>query len=158
MKSFQILFLICAILFATENVVAQKINKSKRLGSYVFEQNGKKLNANALLQALSSNKNAYNLASSGKGQYNLGNVLGAIGGFGIGWPIGSALGGGEPNWLMAGGGLVLAIAGITVNNKGAQKFSQAIDMYNSELGFNSYKSKKYYVSPSKTGIGLAFNF
>jgi hypothetical protein len=64
-----------------------------------------------------------------------GNVLGFVGGFLLGWPIGQKIGGEEsPNWTMAAVGGGILIPGIILDVKGKSKIKNAINTYNSSIG------------------------
>lgn len=93
---------------------------------------------------MSGNPEAFELAKSANANYGVGNVLGVIGGFMIGWPIGSAIGGGEPEWALAGVGAgVLAVA-IPLVSSGNKKMGKAIELY------------KGSAAPPKTSLDFQF--
>lgn len=65
-----------------------------------------------------------------KSNYDAGQVLGFIGGFLIGWPLGTALGGGDPQWGLAGGGAALLLASIPLNSGFKKHAQRALTIYN----------------------------
>lgn len=83
------------------------------------------------------------------------NALAFVGGFLIGWPIGTAIGGGEPEWAMAGAGagiIVVALPLISATKKNMQKAIQL------EKGANVSGSVRLDFEMGKNGIGLALKF
>lgn len=50
----------------------------------------------------------------------------------IGWPLGTALGGGEPEWAMAGAGAVVVLAAIPLTSAFRKHAQKAISIYNGE--------------------------
>jgi hypothetical protein len=72
------------------------IEVKKVLGT-VFRQSGKNLTPRNLLDITKSNSEAYKEIQIAKSIYDVGNVLVFVGGFMVGWPIGTAIAGGEPN-------------------------------------------------------------
>jgi len=61
----------------------------------------------------------------------LAKVLGLAGGFMIGWPIGESLSDdGDPNWAIAGGGVVLLAGGLMAELSSKKHRDRAIKVYN----------------------------
>jgi len=112
---------------------AQKIHSEKNFGGYKFYQNGKALKMNELATKVSGNSEARRLMQSGKSKIGIGNVLAGAGGFLIGFPIGYAIGGGQPNWWMAAGGAVLAGVGLPIGGRGYRQAREAVNIYNKQL-------------------------
>lgn len=82
---------------------------------------------------LQPNAEAYNSYKSARTSNAFSTILSYAGGFLIGWPIGTAIGGGKPEWALAGigGGLVaLAIPLAISSNK---KMKKAVHLYNSGI-------------------------
>ena len=76
---------------------ADSITVKNRLGP-VFQQNGKNLTPNKLLTITKSNLEAYSEMKIANNNYLASMVFQLPGGFLIGYPIGAALAGGDPNW------------------------------------------------------------
>ncbi len=101
------------------------------------------------------NSEAMDLATKGKSAYSTSTVFGFVGGFLIGWPIGTALGGGEPEWAMAAAGAgVIAIA-IPIASSSKKKMEEAVRIYN---GDPKRETSQLKLNFSGNGIGLAFSF
>lgn len=64
-----------------------------------------------------------------------GTILSMAGGFLIGWPIGGALAGGEPNWVLLAPGFGLIGASIPLSINGNKKLKKSVVQYNENLNF-----------------------
>lgn len=60
-------------------------------------------------------------------------ILGYTGGFLIGWPIGTAIAGGKPNWALAGIGAGLTAVSIPLSISAKKKLKSAVSTYNASL-------------------------
>lgn len=148
------------LLFIVLTSSAQKINIEKTFGGYKFTQNGKALKMNELAAKVSANSEARKFMQSAKSNIGMSTVLGGAGGFLIGWPIGSAIGGGEPNWLLAAGGVVLVGVSLPLSNSGYKKARKAVNIYNQQLEDPSGSKFKpqFELAASAQGIGLLVKF
>jgi hypothetical protein len=79
-----------------------------RLGP-VFRQNGATLTPNKLLAITKSNQEAFSEMKIARNNYTASMIFQLPGGFLIGYPLGTAVAGGDPNWTLAaiGAGLVV---------------------------------------------------
>ncbi|MEM6643851.1 MAG: hypothetical protein AAF616_12800 [Bacteroidota bacterium] len=100
------------------------------------------------------NLEAFELAKQAKSSYNTATVLGFVGGFMIGWPLGSALGGGDPNWALAGIGAGIVVIAIPIQASGAKKMKKATDLYNKSFTTAS----RLYFQAQPNQVGLLFRF
>ncbi len=148
------------MLALTSMSFSQKIEKHKTLFKYEFIQNGYSLSFGDVVSALSNNKEAYNLAKSAKNSYTLSQIIGTAGGFLIGWPLGTALGGGKPNWTLAGIGAGLVVVSIPIEISSDKKINKALEIYNAEFSETSMRNFKpsYRFIANNNGIGIAMNF
>jgi hypothetical protein len=86
-------------------------------------------------------------------------MLSCAGGFMVGWPIGTAIGGGDPEWAMAGIGAGLIVIAIPISSKFNKQAKLAVDTYNGGLPSSSFWDKnELRVSVTGSGIGLALRF
>jgi hypothetical protein len=77
----------------------------------------------------------------------------------VGWPIGAAMAGGEPNWTMAGIGAGLIIISIPISLKFNKQAKQAVDIYNGGLQSSSLRTKsELRFLMTGNGLGLTFRF
>jgi len=118
----------------------------------IFIQNGQHLNPKKLKRALQYDEEAFAVLKKARGNYGFATVLSFAGGFLIGWPIGTAIGGGDPNWVLAGigGGLLLATIPLAIAyDKGAKR---AVTIYNKNLS----QVSGLRLTTSEYGLSLVF--
>jgi outer membrane lipoprotein SlyB len=70
-------------------------------------------------------------------------ILGATGGFLIGFQIGTLIGGGEPDWAIAAGGAALIVAGIPLQRKSYRQSEESLNLYNSKHALHLRKPEFY---------------
>jgi hypothetical protein len=143
--------------FTFGQTVTDSISMIKAFGGYQFYQAEKRLNMNQLVKAMKPNEQATIQIKSAQSTYTLGSIVGFAGGFMVGWPIGTAIGGGEPKWAMAGIGAALIIVSIPMSQKFNKQAKQAVDTYNSGLQTSSSRDKRE-LRFSMTGNGAGFTF
>ncbi len=152
-------FLIFTFTLSYGQLVTDTIVSIKGNNGYEYYQGDLLLTATQLDSVLYSNDIAYELMGSAHNLNNLGKVLGYIGGFLIGWPLGTAVGGGEPVWALAGVGAGILIVSIPINLKAKKKSKLAIDIYNRGLQTSSFWSKsELKFTMTNNGIGLTMKF
>ncbi len=102
---------------------------------------------------------AYKQIKSAQSTFTMAMILSYAGGFMVGWPIGTAIAGGEPNWALAGIGAGLIVVTIPLIQKFNIQAKQAVDTYNAGLQTSSFweKSESKF-SISGNGIGLTVKF
>jgi hypothetical protein len=132
---------------------------SKTGGGYKYSYRGEEISADRLQGVIHNNETAMLYFKKAKGTAGFVNIIAYCGGFLIGYPVGTAIGGGKPNWTMAiiGGGLVaisIPMAGSINHNisKAVNAYNQDILTPRKETGYNI----KLGVNPS--GLGLAIRF
>jgi len=155
-----ILILICLFLILSNSVHAQKqepIKIEKRWGT-VFTQNGKILKPRHLLEITSSNPEAYTLIKKAKSNYDAGMVFGAIGGFMVGFPCGTALAGGDPEWALAGIGAGLIAVSIPFTTAYIKHTKNAVSIYNDGLTPVKEDVASINFGLTTNGIGLQLTF
>jgi hypothetical protein len=158
MKNFSITLIIAFV--STAFCLAQKIDIEKVPGGHKFSQDGVILTIDKLSSKVSSNKESLRLINKAKSTGTFVSVLGYAGGFLIGWPIGTAIGGGKANWGIAGIGAGILAVAFPIASGADKKTKQAVELYNASLNPTSYlKSKsEFNVVANANGIGLAIRF
>jgi len=145
--------------FAFGQTSPDSVFMKKAFGGYQFYQADKRLNMNQLVKAVKSNEQAYSQIKSAQSTYTFASVIGFAGGFMVGWPIGAAIGGGEPNWAMAGIGAGLIVASVPLSKKFNKQAKQAVDTFNGGLSASSFWDKRELkLSMTGNGIGLTLRF
>ena len=115
---------------------------------------------NGVLEELAINEQPYNLMLKAKKDNTFAQIFGAAGGLLIGWPIGTALGGGEPKWCLAGIGAAFAAISIPLSINFKKKANQAIkDHYSLITGSSKQRYKPtYHMGMSATSVKLRVQF
>ncbi len=158
------IFLIVTVLtlcmtFSYGQTASDSILMKKVFGGYQFIQGEQKLTIKKLGEALQSNQLAYEQFKSAKSNYTLATVIGTAGGFMVGWPLGTAIAGGEPNWTLAGIGAGLIVVSIPISSGFNKKAKQAVDLYNVGLyGTSFWERTESRFTVTSNGIGLTLNF
>ncbi len=161
MKNFAIILSILTICLS--NTFAQTENDSitikKVFGGYQFYQGEQRLNMNKLVNTMKPNEEAYKQIKSAQSTYTMATIFSCAGGCMVGWPLGTAMGGGEPNWIMAGIGAGLIVVTITISQSFNKKAKQAVDTFNGGLQTCSFWDKnELNLTMTGNGIGLTLNF
>ncbi|QNM85467.1 hypothetical protein H9W90_14965 [Polaribacter pectinis] len=130
MKKVLLAILLSVITFSSVN--AQKIEMKKVFGGYTFSQNDKTITLNQMQEIVKDNQEAFDLVKSAKSNQTWGMVLGGIGGGLIGYPIGTAIGGGDPEWALAGVGVAFIVATIPIVKGFNRKTKKAVELYNAD--------------------------
>lgn len=137
---------------------SDSISMKKVFGGYQFYQGEQRLNMNQLVNTMKPNEQAYELIKSAQSTNTMAMILSYAGGFMVGWPVGTAIGGGEPNWSLAGIGAGLIVLSIPISQSSNKTARQAVETFNSGLETSSFWDKnKLKLSLTANGIGLTLN-
>jgi hypothetical protein len=105
----------------------------RKVTGTVFLQNGRKLTPAQLVKITQFNAVANQEMKVAKSNYDVSMVFACAGGALIGWPLGTAMGGGKPNWALAGIGAGLVIIAIPISNSATNHAKKAVRTYNDGL-------------------------
>ncbi|MEQ9298571.1 MAG: hypothetical protein RIF33_08410 [Cyclobacteriaceae bacterium] len=103
-------------------------------------------------------EDAYAEMSKARVNYDAANIFGFIGGFLIGWPIGTAIGGGDPNWILAGAGVGAIAIAIPLTSAGNKRARRAVELYNARVNATAYREYELRLGTTKNGFGLQLTF
>ena len=138
---------------------AQKIEAKKTFGEYVYSQNGDRLSKRQLMDLMEGNAEAYKLMKSARNNYTWASVLGFAGGGLIGFPIGTAIGGGDAKWELAAAGAALVGVAVLVISGYNKKSKKAVDMYNANQPSVGYKFQpEFRLNVKGSGMGITMSF
>lgn len=139
---------------------AQKIDIEKVGGGHKFTQNGIVLTMDNLSSKVASNKESVRLINKAKSTATFVTILGYAGGGLIGYPLGTAIGGGKANWGIAGIGAGLLAIAFPIAAGADKKTKQAVELYNASLNPTSYLHTKSELNAvaNAHGIGLSMRF
>jgi hypothetical protein len=139
---------------------AQRIEMSKVSGDYKYTQNGNQLKMRDLVKTLESNQQAFEMINKAQTNRSLASVIGFVGGGLVGWPIGTAIGGGDANWVLAGVGAGLIGVSIPIASGANKKTKEAVETYNASLGTTAliWSKPQWKFVANGHGIGLSLGF
>jgi hypothetical protein len=145
--------------FTFGQTASDSISMKKVFGGYQFYQGEQRLNMSKLVNTMKPNDQAYQQIKSAQSTYTFAMILSYAGGFMVGYPLGTAIGGGEPNWAMAGIGAGLIVVAIPISQSFNKKAKQAVDTFNGGIQTSSFWDKnELKFSLTGNGIGLTLNF
>ena len=131
----------------------------KRFGGYQYFKNDRQMSMPQLEKMFLDNEKAYKEIRAARAASTTSSVLGYIGGFCIGWPIGTAIGGGKPMWGMAAVGAGITAISIPISISANKKARSAVARYNAGITSNSsILLKEVKLNFGNDGIGLVMKF
>jgi len=161
MKQITIITFFLAMSFscAYGQAVTDSITAKKVFGGYEYYRGFRRLNVYQLAKAMKPNELAYEQIKKAQTSYAAALVFSYAGGFMIGYPVGTAIAGGEPNWALAGIGAGLIVVAIPLNRSFDKKARQAIDTFNEGLESDSFWDRsELKLSMTENGLGLILSF
>jgi hypothetical protein len=129
-----------------------------KTGETIFMMHGLKLTFQQLSEVTKSNPETSGEMNAARGNKEIATILGIAGGFMIGWPLGTLIGGGEPNWIIGGAGLGLALFSIPFTIAFNKHCEKAIHIYNRGLNHSALKTTELRIGFCRNGIGIHLNF
>ena len=123
-----------------------------------FLQNGKRMRPVQLLEIVAVNTEAYEEMKKAKANYNTANLFGLIGGGFIGYPLGTAAVGGEPNMNLALVGLGFVAISIPFSSAYVKRATKAVNMYNNGLNMSGNSGVDMRFGLTGRGIGMIITF
>jgi len=138
---------------------ADSITMKKVFGGYQFYQKGKLLNMPGLVKTMQPNAQAFREIKAAQSNNTIATLFAGAGGFMIGWPLGTALGGGDPEWAMAAVGAGLAAISIPISSKTLKQARSAVNTYNNGLkNSSSSAGPEFRLGFVGNGIGVTMQF
>ena len=156
-KVAMLFFVVSGMMTATGQNTTDTLVLKKVWGSYQFYQNDTKLTFREVVGKMKPNEQAYLHIKSAQRNKTWSTIIGSIGGFMVGWPLGTAIGGGDPNWTMAGIGAALIVVSIPINQKFNKHFRMAVDTYNANPSALRNK-KEWDLSFKGNALSLKYKF
>ncbi|MFN8208257.1 MAG: hypothetical protein U0T82_12750 [Bacteroidales bacterium] len=133
------------------------VTRKRGLGTVYYKDN-KMLNMPGLVMAVQSDEKAFTMMKSAQTYNVVAAILGGAGGFMIGYPLGTAAGGGEANWKMATAGAGLVAICIPFGITASRKAKEAVRIYNSGLQGSILQKAEWKLAVRGNGIGLLVRF
>jgi len=158
MKQITISIIFCLIAIVSfSQEIADSIEIKQKNGKAYF-QHGERLSHDDLRSLLELNEDSYKEFKKAKANLFPVYLFSFAGGFLIGWPLGSALAGNQPQWWMAAGGVALILGSIPFQINYTKHLYKAVTIYNSNLKKIGVSSTVIEVGLSKDKFGLEIRF
>jgi hypothetical protein len=153
------ILLMVGLSFTFGQTSSDSITMKKVFGGYQFYQGDKRLNMSKLVKTMQPNEQAYKEIKKAQSTYTLATIFGAAGGFMVGWSLGTALAGGDPNWALAGVGAGLIVVSIPISQKFNKQAKTAVNTFNGNLSTSSFWDKtEIRLVFSGNGVGFIMDF
>jgi hypothetical protein len=122
-------------------------------------QNNKKLTLHEARKIMEPNEEAYKVLRSAQTNDMFAGFLGVVGGVLIGWNLGEAISGKDPNWALSAVGGAAILGSIPLTTAAVNKTKQAAEIYNAGLKKTTYLRSpelRFCVAANKFGLKLNF--
>lgn len=144
------------LIFSASIMDAQQLELVKKpLDAPEFYQNGKKYKMGELIMLMRPNYAAVDYMKKARTNYAFSQIFAFTGAGLVGYPIGTSLGGGDPQWgiAIAGAGImVLSYPFLVATHKNSKK---SVDLYNEGFGKSENTAFIQTVNFAFTGNGFA---
>jgi hypothetical protein len=119
---------------------------------------GQPLSNNKMVELLKTNNEAFRKYNSAKAPAVFANLLSYTGGFLIGYPIGTSIGGGDPNWTSAAIGAGMIVFAIPIELISIKNQKESINIYNNGIKRNSQIKKESKIGITRNGLTFCMKF
>ena len=161
MKSLITLFLSLFFVIPSfsQSIPNKEIEIQKTFLGAKFYLDGEKVSLKRLESVLIDVPQSYRFVQQAKTSNIFSQIFGFAGGFLIGYPIGTAIAGGDANWNLALAGAGCLAVSIPLAIVGTNKVVKAVDLYN-QSKTTSHNEQKLELNFALTsnGVGLVVNF
>jgi len=159
----KIYLILAMILTALTAINAQNssdtITIKKVTGGYQYLKGDIPLTMPQLTKEMASDPVAFEKIKKASTTFGFVSVLSYAGGFCIGYPIGTMLGGGEPQWVLAGIGAVMVAIALPIAKNVDSHTRQAVEIYNTGKQKTSFwDNTELRLSMTENGVGFALRF
>ncbi len=111
-----------------------------------------------LVAITQNNSAAYAEIKKARTSNTIGSVIGGIGGFLVGYTLGTAIAGKNPNWAVAGVGAGLIGVSVPFAISTGKRVKNGVHIYNSSLRSTSSRNIQLRGYLAAGGVGLRINF
>ncbi len=123
---------------------AQELKMYKTFGGVVFQLDSTTISMKQTMGVLQKNPQAYQEFRKAKANQSAASIMGFAGGLLIGFPVGTAIAGGEPEWGLAAGGAALILGSIPLSRAFRGRALNALDIYNGRQNTSRLKPEFYF--------------
>lgn len=149
--------MICFVAGLTFNATAQKTKLELQKGQVTME-GAAMITPKQALSMMEAYPEAYSYMKKANGNKGAATVFATIGGAFIGWPIGTAIGGGDPSWGLAAAGAGLVLVALPFNSAFKKNASMAIELYNEANHQALNHDVKLNIGLLERGFGVKLSF
>jgi uncharacterized membrane protein YkgB len=158
-KRFAFILLAFSISFSTFcQTSVDSIHIVKNAWSYTYFTDGYELTPENMKFVMPNNPKSLRYFKKAQTSSIISFGMGYLGRSLIGWPIGTALGGGKLNWIIAIIGCGVVAATIPIVNSSNRNLKKAIDSYNRGVSFADKPNIDVNLGLSRNGLGVLFRF
>lgn len=125
---------------------------------YKFTLNNEALTLDKLSNIMQNNPISMEYYKKAKSTTGIITVLSYAGGFLIGYPIGTMVGGGQPNWTMAAIGCGLIAVAIPIASSADKNLLKAVQAYNQGRSVSFKDNYEIKLGVNQNGLALAIRF
>ncbi len=161
MKSIlSILIIICLVSsFSSAQSNSDSIATKKIFGGYQFSQNNQALTIKQLGSVLQANPEASKLFQKAKPNATAATIFALAGGALVGWPVGTAIGGGKPSWELAGIGAGLIVISIPFSAGFNKNAKAAVATFNQGTRTSALQRRtEFKLALAANSVGLTIKF
>jgi hypothetical protein len=128
-------------------------------GSVQYKYKGENLTYDRMKFIVQNNAVATNYLQKAQSSSGLSSVMGYAAGFLIGYPLGTLIGGGTPNWALAGIGCGILLVAIPISSSANNNIRKAVSTFNSQKTLSQTNfDYDLSVGISKNGFGVYLRF
>ena len=160
MKKCLLSTLLCVFALTAFCQQSDTISIKKSFGGLFFIKESSTHNINELSHLVATNTEAMVFAKKARKNNICASIFCCAGGFLIGYPLGTALGGGEPAWELAAVGAGSFVVGLVFDSRAKKNAREAVKIYNSDLNapVSSNFKPELGIGLTGNGIGLSLRF
>jgi hypothetical protein len=143
------------LLLTSLPALGQSVKDTIEVRKRTFRMHGVVLKPRNMLELMQPCHKAYEEMRVAKRNYDYGSAFAGVGGFLIGWPLGTAFAGGEPQWALAGVGAGLIAISIPFSSGYKRHARNAVANYNAG---RCAETSQLEFGTTSSGIGLIMRF
>jgi len=145
-------------IIATQSQVTPMVKDTIQYSGNNYSFRNEVLTLNKMEGMMQNNTVATEYLKSAKGSSGFANVLAYAGGFLIGYPLGTAIGGGKPNWTLAAIGCGLIVIDLPIISSANKNLKKAVKAYNLVETLSRVEKYELKLGMNQNGMGLALRF
>ena len=160
MKKCLLSALLCIFALATFSQQTDSIAIVKSFGGLSFVKEGTTYQMGDLKDLVSTDIEAVKYADKARTNNTFAFIFGFAGGFMIGWPLGTYLGGGDMEWSILAVGAGSLTVGLVFDSCAKKNARKAVEIYNNGLKAPASTSLKaeFGIGLTGNGVGLTLRF